>query len=385
MNALKRKARYRIGIDARMYRKATGGLGRYTRELLHHLLPLDQDNDYVIFLTQADMVEWDIDLPHVRPVVVDVVHFDPVREQTAFLRELQKQKLDLVHFLNFNHPALYTKPFVVTLHDLTMFLFPVHGTKKPNVVKKVGFNILFRHAMRAAKKVIAISEYTAFDAEKRLHVPHAKMEVVYEGGPEPLRFLPGSKDMAQKYLGTREPYFLFVSQWRPHKGIITLIEAFDQFKKETGLPHKLVIVGNPESATEEVRKALVEAPAAGDIIAPGFAPDELLPALFHYATCFVMPSEYEGFGLPVLEAYANGTPVIAANNSSLPEVVGDAGLLFPTRDSRALAEHMKKIATDQHMRETLISRGPQQLAKFSWQRCAEQTLDVYASVLEKIR
>lgn len=385
MNPIKRKARYRIGIDARMYRKATGGLGRYTRELLHHLLPLDPGNDYVIFLTEADLAEWDIDLPHVRPQVTEVVHFDPVKEQTTFLRELYAQKLDLVHFLNFNHPALYNRPFVVTLHDLTMFLFPVHGSKKPNLVKKVGFNVLFRRAMRAAKKVIAISEYSAFDAEKRLKVPHAKMEVIYEGGPEPLRFLPGSKDMAQKYIGSRDPYFLFVSQWRPHKGILTLIEAFDLFKKETGLPHKLVLVGNPEAASEEVRKALVETPSAADIIAPGFAPDELLPALFHYATCLVMPSEYEGFGLPVLEAYAHGTPVIAANNSSLPEVVGEAGLLFPTRNERKLADHMKKVATDSAFREDLIGKGPDQLAKFSWQHCAEQTLAVYRSVLEKMR
>jgi glycosyltransferase involved in cell wall biosynthesis len=368
-----------------MYRKATGGLGRYTRELLHNLLPMDQENDYVIFLTQADMAEWDLDLPNVRPVVTDVVHFDPVREQTVFLKQLHQQKLDLVHFLNFNHPALYTKPFVVTLHDLTMFLFPTHGTRKPNVIKKVGFNVLFRRALISAKKVIAISEYTAFDAEKRLKVPHAKMEVVYEGGPEPLRFLPGSKDMAQKYLGTREPYFLFVSQWRPHKGVITLIEAFDLFKKETGLSHKLVLVGNPESATEEVKKALVEVPAAADIIAPGFAPDELLPALYHYATAFVMPSEYEGFGLPVLEAFAYETAVIAADNSSLPEVVGDAGLLFPTRNARVLADHIKAIATQAGLREKLIAKAPAQLDKFSWQRCAEQTLTVYRSVLEKNR
>jgi glycosyltransferase involved in cell wall biosynthesis len=385
MNAFKRKSRCRIGIDARMYRKSTGGLGRYTRELLHHLLPLDPANDYVIFLTPSDMAEWDIDLPHVRPVVVDILHFDPIKEQSAFLKELRAQKLDLVHFLNFNHPLLYTKPFVVTLHDLTMFLFTPHGNRKIHPVKKLGFNVIFRHAMSASKKVISISEYSAFDAERLLKVPHAKMEVVYEGGPEPMQFQAGSKDMIQKYLGTRDPYFLFVSQWRPHKGIITLIEAFDAFKKETGLPHKLVLVGNPEAATDDVRKALVEVQSASDIIAPGFVPDELLLGLFHYATSFIMPSEYEGFGLPVLEAFAHGTPVIAADNSSLPEVVGKAGLLFPTRDAYALAAHMKKIATDADFRDKLLSKGPAQLAKFSWQHCAEQTLDVYYSVLEKIK
>jgi glycosyltransferase involved in cell wall biosynthesis len=376
--------RFRIGIDARMYRRATGGLGRYTRELLHHLLPLDEHNEYVIFLTEADLPEWDIVQPNVSTVISKAIHYTP-QEQTVFLKELMAQKLDLVHFLNFNHPILYPKPFVVTLHDLTMFLFPVHGAKKTPLYKKWGFQAIFRRAMRSAKKVIAISEYSAFDAEKQLKVPHAKMEVIYEGGPDPVHFLPGGKDMVQKYLGSREPYILFLSQFRPHKGIVTLIEAFDHFKKTTGAPHKLVLIGNPEAATQEVRDALVRAEFASDIIAPGFAPDELLPALYHYSTCFVMPSEYEGFGLPVLEAYAHGAPVIAANNSSLPEIVGDGGLLFPTRDSAALAEHLIKVCGSPELRAEFIAKGAQHIKKFSWQRCAEQTLAVYMAVLEKRR
>jgi glycosyltransferase involved in cell wall biosynthesis len=375
---------YRIGIDARMYRKSTGGLGRYTRELLHHMLPLDQQNEYFVFLTEADMAEWDIDQPNVRPVVVDALHYTP-KEQTTFLKELYKYKLDLVHFLNFNHPALYQKPFVVTLHDLTMFLFPAHGKRKTSAVKRVGFNLIFKRALKSARKIIAISEYTACDAEKRLGISHAKMEIVYEGGPVPVQFLPGSKDMVQKYIGSRDPYFLFVSQWRPHKGIITLIQAFEAFKKETGLPHKLVLVGNPEAASDDVREALVNSPVGSDIIAPGFAPEEVLPPLFRYATAFVMPSEYEGFGLPVLEAFTYGAPVVAANNSSLPEVVGGGGLLFPTQDHKALAACLAELAHNTDMREQLIAAGLEQLKLFSWHHCAEQTLRVYRSVLEKQR
>jgi glycosyltransferase involved in cell wall biosynthesis len=375
---------YRIGIDARMYRKSTGGIGRYTRELLHHLLPLDTHNEYFVFLTEPDMAEWDIDLPNVRPVVVSAVHYTP-QEQTVFLKELYKYQLDLVHFLNFNHPVLYRRPFVVTLHDLTMFLFPAHGQRKTSAVKKAGFGLIFKRALKSAKKIIAISEYTACDAEQRLNISHAKMEVVYEGGPVPVQFLPGSKDMVQRYIGSREPYFLFVSQWRPHKGILTLVKAFEHFKGRTGLPHKLVLVGNPEAAPEEVKNALVHSPAGSDIIAPGFAPEEVLPPLFRYATAFVMPSEYEGFGLPVLEAFTYGTPVVAADNSSLPEVVGKGGLLFPTRDSKVLAEHLAVLAQNPELREQLIAAGLEHLQRFSWQRCAEETLRVYRSILEKQR
>lgn len=383
MTSLMPTRRYRIGIDARFFLRSNAGLGRYTQELLKHLLPLDPHNEYIVFVTEADLSEWQFNYPNVTPVVVPVVHYT-VAEQTKFLKELYAQKLDLVHFLNFNHPVLYRKPFVVTLHDLTLYLFP-DQRRKSHLIRKQVFNLVFRRALQAAKKVIAISEFSAFDAERRLHISHAKMEVIYEGGPEPMRFLAGSKEMVHQYLGTRDPYFLFVSQWRPHKGLTTLIEAFTRFKEQTGLPHRLVLVGNPELASEAVKTALVESSAASDIIAPGFAPDDMLPPLFHYATAFVMPSEYEGFGLPVLEAYANGTPVIAADNSSLPEVVGQGGLLFPTKDSAMLAQHMIRIATEPKLADELTKKGAEQLKKFSWAECAQRTLEVYLSILEKGR
>jgi glycosyltransferase involved in cell wall biosynthesis len=375
--------RYRIGIDARFFRRSTGGFGRYTQELLRQLLPMDTANDYVIFLTEADLGEWDVVLPHVRVVVVPFLHFTAA-EQTKFAGLLYREKLDLVHFLNFNHPLLYRRPFVVTLHDLTMFLYPPHGRKIAQA-KKIAFSAIFRRAMRAARRVIAISEHSALDASKRLNIPHAKMEVIYEAGPAPVRFLAGSKDAVQQYLGNREPYFLFVSQMRPHKGVLTLIQAFEQ-AKQAGLPHKLVLIGNPENAPDDVRTLLTTSPYASDIITPGFAPEELMPALFHYATCFVMPSEYEGFGLPILEAFAYQVPVLSSDASSLPEVVGDAGSLFPARDAAALsALLLGSVGWTPAERQAWIDRGLAQLGRFSWERCAEQTIAVYRRVLEKGR
>lgn len=373
---------FRIGIDARMFRSATGGIGRYSRELIKNLAEIDKTNQYFVFLTEQDMLEWTVDQPNFTPVLVDALHYSKL-EQTKFLSTLYKYSLDLVHYLNFNHPILYLKPFVTTLHDLTLWHSPI-GKSQSSLLRRSVFKSIFRHAMAGSRKVIAISEYSASDAVKTLQISHAKMEVIYEGGPEVMNPEFGSKAETQKYLGTRDPYFLFVSQWRPHKGILTLIDAFNQFKTKTGASTKLVLVGNQKVMLESVKKAVVESPFVEDIITPGFVPDDVLQNLYHFGQALIMPSEYEGFGLPILEAFARGIPVIAANNTSLPELVGDAGLLFETRNSVDLAGCMERISTNPELATNLVEKGFKQLKKFSWRKMAQETRSVYMSVLEKI-
>lgn len=374
---------YRIGIDARFFRSETGGIGRYSRELISHLAEIDQFNEYTVFLTQADLPEWELNQANFKVKVVEAIHYS-VAEQTKFLRVLWAEHLDLVHFLNFNHPVLYNRPFITTLHDLTMFFYPA-GKSQKSLVRRMAFKQVMRHSLAGAKKVIAISEFSASDAAKHFNVSQAKMERIYEGGPDVKELPFGNKSMVQQYMGSLEPYFLFVSQWRPHKGIITLIEAFDKFKAKTGAPHKLVLIGRQKVSQVEVKEAMARSPYFQDIITPGFAPEELLPSLYHNATAFVMPSEYEGFGLPILEAYAYQAPVIAANNSSLPEVVGKGGLLFPTKDSGALADCMTEIYNKPELALKLIAEGQKHLSKFSWGKMAEETLALYQRVLEKKR
>jgi glycosyltransferase involved in cell wall biosynthesis len=364
---------YRIGIDARFFRAATGGIGRYTRELIAHLAAIDHVNLYRVFLTPADAKEWTLRQPNFQPVVVDIPHYT-FAEQTELLQTLNAEHLDLVHFLNFNHPVLYRRPFVTTLHDLTVYFQPV-GRSQTDPLRRKAFMYTLRRSLRSAKRVIAISDFSAADAERHLGIPQTKIDVIYEGGP-PATSLPfGNKAMVQEYLGTRDPYFLFVSQWRPHKGIETLLEAFSRFKTETNLAQQLVLTGKPDER--------ILAHSSAGVLAPGFVPEAMLPLLYHNATALVLPSEYEGFGLPVLEAYAYGAPVICAENSSLPEVAGPGALYFATKDSAALAVRLAEIATDHSMADRLIKDGARQLTKFSWERCARQTLETYQRVLEK--
>lgn len=377
------KGVYRIGIDARFFAKQHAGFSRYSRELLTHLAAIDQQNQYFVFLTPEGMAEWTIVQANFQPVVVEVAHFS-VAEQTKFLATLYRQKLDLVHFLNFNHPILYHQPFVATLHDFTLFKFPA-GRSRTSLVRKLAFEYVFGRAYRRAKRVIAVSENSAKDAEQQLKLSPLKMEVILEGAPERQEIPFGSKARLQEYLGTRDPYVLFLSSWYPHKGIFTLLEAFALFKQQTGLPHKLVLAGRQRSVSEHLKQQLAAHAYASDILMPGFVPDEVLPSLYAHASVYVMPSEYEGFGLPILEAMTYGTPVIGADNSSIPEVIGKAGLLFPTRDSGALAGRLQEILTNPERVSELKEKMPAQLKKFSWSKMAKQTLAVYESVLEKRR
>lgn len=380
MNLKSNKA-YHIGLDARFYRSDTGGIGRYSRELVKNLAAIDQFNQYTVFLTEADLPEWDISQENFKAKVISAPHYS-LAEQTKFWLTLEKERFDLVHFLNFNHPVLYRRPFITTLHDLTMFFYPA-GRSQVSKLRRMAFIRVLKRSLIKAKKVIAISEHSAHDAEKHLNVPHAKMEVIYEGGPDILGRNQSNKAVIQGYLNTKEPYFLFVSQWRPHKGILTLIDAFNRFKAKTGFPHKLVLLGKQKVLQDEVKQVLANSPYTSDILTPGFAPEELLPGLYRHSTACVFPSEYEGFGLPVLEAFACGTPLIVADNSSLPEVAGEAGIYFPTRNAEKLAERMEEVVTTPGFADEMVSKGYSQLKKFSWERMAEKTLDLYLSVLEK--
>ena len=372
---------FRIGIDARFWGREHGGISTYSRGLLHQLAQQDKQTTYRIFLNPKDVGEWDIRQPNFQAIPANFPHYT-LSEQTGFLRLLQAEQLDLVHFLNFNAPLLYRGRFVTTLHDLTVFNAPV-GRSQRSWLRRQAWLLSFRNGLRGAERVIAISEFTAKDAERKLGLAQTKMDVIYEGVPE-LRELPfGNRAIVQEYLGTRDPYFLFVSQWRPHKGIVTLIEAFASFKETTGLQHKLVLAGRQKVSGEAVEAALVKCSVAADILKPGFVPDDLLPSLYRNSAAFVMPSEYEGFGLPVLEAMRYGAPTIVADNSSLPEVGGAAALYFPTGDVAGLSDRLRQVIDEPQLVAQLQANAVDQTAKFSWARCATQTLNVYRHVLEK--
>jgi glycosyltransferase involved in cell wall biosynthesis len=180
--------------------------------------------------------------------------------------------------------------------------------------------------------------------------------------------------------GLPERYVFCVGTIEPRKNLTTLLEAY-QALRSRGFNFKLVIVDKKGWLYKGFFRRLRELGLEGEVVFPGFIPDEDLPALYSAAELFVFPSLYKGFGLPPLEAMACGTPVIASNASSLPEVVEEAGIMVEPRDVSGLTEAMRRVLTDEGKRREMREKGLRQAARFSWERTAQETLEVYRSVV----
>ncbi len=370
---------YRIGIDARFYRGETGGLGRYTRSLLAELGALDRDNDYTVILTPQDEREYVSPGSNFRPLVVDIPHYS-VGEQTRLLKLLNKERFDLVHFAQFNHPLFYRRPFVVTIHDIIMHFFPGMN-RQQSPVRQWAYERVFNDCKRA-ERILVPSQSTRRDLAERLGFPAEKLIVTAEGGSA--GFGPRSHAQIQairQKLQLPERYLIFVSRWAAYKGIPVLLPAFEKLtKKYPDLG--LVLCGKPDPQNPSVSESVAAAQKKGlQVITPGFVSDEDLQVLYAGATVYVHPSQYEGFGIMILEAFAAGVPVVTSDTSSLPEVAGDAALLVDPTDVEDLTGKIDQILQSPTLAAELKSKGFEQAKKFSWSQMATDTLEVYRDVL----
>lgn len=372
-----------IGIDARFYRSTTAGLGRYTRGLLHNLSILDKTNKYTIFITPEDDKEYDITAPNFTKVVIKIGHYT-LAEQTKFLSILNKYNFDLVHFLNFNHPLFYRRPFITTVHDLTMLLYPV-GRSQKSVVRKIAFKKVMVNAVKSATKAIAISNATKDDMVKYLGASANKIEVIYEGYDKIYHnnYSVSTIDRIKEKYHLSKPYILFVSQWRPHKGLPQLIKAFEILKTKYQLPHDLVITGKPNQNFPDIISSIKNSKFSSSIKLPGFVDELDLPLLYAGTDAFIFPSFYEGFGLGPLEAMACGAAVVSSNLSCMPEILGDAAQYFDPHDITQMAEKIASVLTDKKIRSRLKKKSLLQAKKYSWHQMAQVTLALYQKTFDK--
>ncbi|MCL5406907.1 MAG: glycosyltransferase family 4 protein [Patescibacteria group bacterium] len=366
----------KIGIDARMYRSTVAGIGRYSQNLIKNLLALDKNNEYILFMTLADKKEFEnyfienslkIENYKLKIVVVDIPHFS-LAEQTKLPKILEKENLDLMHFLNFNYPMRYKGKFITTIHDLTLLFYP-QAAKDMNLIKHLGFRLVMKKACQNATKIIAVSKTTKKDIIKKFKVPNEKIAVIYEAADDPtsLRHVAELRGASKK--NADKPIILYVGQFRRHKNLKGLIEAYQILKQE--LPCKLVILGKKENLNLDISSL------KDDIVMPGFVSDEDLKMWYKTASVFVMPSFYEGFGLPGLEAMMAGTPVVASRTGSLPEIYQDAALYFDPFNSRDIAAKIKEVIINKNLHDKLIQNGLRISRVYSWKKTAEETLKLY--------
>jgi len=376
---LKRK---RIAIDAR-FASDGSGLGRYARKLLEFVIRHGQHYDYVVLVNQGE--EGVVNFPEKNYIIEGIPyrHYS-FNEQVNYLFFLNKQKFDLVHFTNFNHPIFYRGKFVVTIHDLTLMFYPGRIRRfwlGPSVIQWA-YRKTMESAVKNSAKVIAITQYTKNDIIKYLHGDPAKIEVVLEAADEKFKPL-SDRDFVERVKNNYNldrPYFLFVSNLRVHKNIERMVAAFEKVRDE-GLDVKLMIVGQEDKRYPEAMRAIEASKYREYIVVPGFVPDEETAALYTDAIAYVFPTLYEGFGLGALEAMACDLPVISSNASCLPEVLEDSVLYFDPYNVDDIVRAMKQIATDENLRQELIIKGRSQFNKYSWDKMGREIVGVYDRIL----
>lgn len=366
----------RIGIDARFYGTETG-IGRYLERLIAELEVIDREREYVVFLRKENADRYTPKNPRFRKAIADLRWYT-LREQTLLPRILARERLDLMHFPHFNVPLGYRGAFVVTIHDLILLHYPSRRatTLGPLIfaAKYLGYKLAIGNAVRRARAVLTVSEYSRQEILRTFSVPADRVVVT------PLAAgLPGDAAAAQQK--PPRPYILAVGNSYPHKNLERLLRAFAALCKKTNGNYELVLAGPEDFFQRRLRAEARALEIEARIRFAGAVSDAELVKLYRNADLFVIPSLTEGFGMPPLEAMTAGVPVAAAAAGSLPEVLGDAAIYFNPRDETAMSAALLAGLTDEPLRETLVARGFRQSATYSWRACAERTLAVYEQAL----
>ena len=368
-----------LDVSAAVHRRA--GLGRYTLELTRALVA-QSEHDYVAFYHQRGQAHLDppIDsLPQrttqlsVKPwrLTTMLAHWFGVPQDALF------PGVDLFHATEHLLPRLRRIRSVFTLHDLIYRFDP--GSHLP--LNRIYLNTMMPRFLRTADAVIAVSECSQRDAMRLYGTPADKVHVIPEGVDA--RFKPvASQQVAQvrDKFHLPEHFVLCVGTLEPRKNYSLLFEALAACREQGHSAWPLIIAGKPGWLYEPILQRISDLGLQDLVRTTGFFPDEDLPALYNAATLLAMPSRYEGFGLPVLEAMACGTPVVCSNTSSLPEVAGEAALLVPPDDVRAWTQAIARVWNEGTLRAQMRARGFAQASHFTWERAARLTSDLYVHI-----
>lgn len=359
----------KILIDARLYGLENAGLGRYVMNLIAQLQKVDRKNKYTVLLRKKYFES--LKMPkNWQKILADWRHYS-FAEQTNIPRVIANQNPGLVHFPHFNVPLAYKGKYVVTIHDILMhkqkgrqastLSFPKY------LVKRAGYKTVFAKAVKGAAKVIVPSNFAKKEVTKYYKINPNKIVVTYLGVD--------MKVGGNAKVDIEKPYFLYVGNAYPHKNLERAIEAAWTAKLT------LAIASSRGVFTQRLERIIKKFGAEEYVKLLGFVPDDKLGSLYQNAAAFVCPSTYEGFGLPGLEAMAVGTPVIASDIPVFKEIYGDNALYFNPYDFSVIAKAMQSVLEmSEDKRKNLISKAKTHAAKFTWQKMARETLEVYNSV-----
>lgn len=373
-----------IVIDARKI--LDFGIGTYIRNLILQLAEIDGHHRdgrhrYVLLVPtkEADAIGLG-ELPPNFSTFAESAPVYSVGELFAVSRTLRRVGADIYHATHYVLPFRPPCPSIVTIHDLIHLLFPDF---LPNRRALLYARAMLRRAGKVAERVIAVSEHTAQDLVAHLGIPRSKIDVILNGVEPQFSEKPQpAEDRAVLQRHRLDPgYLLFVGNPKPHKNLQRVLEAYAQAKSQLPELVDLVCVGAGDGG-RQIEKLAASLEVEQFVRVLGFVDHQHLPALYRAASMLLSPGLYEGFGLPVVEAMASGTPVITSNTSALAEVAGNAALLVDPLNTEAIAQAIGLLSRSPSAQQALITVGKARAQNFQWRIAAEQTLAIYQGVLE---
>ncbi|HSV33069.1 MAG TPA: glycosyltransferase family 1 protein [Pyrinomonadaceae bacterium] len=370
-----------VAIDAHSVGAQLAGNESYVTNLIEALAEIDHENRYTLYVTKRAAIDrfanrW----PNFK-VRQTLPHTPLVRVPLTLSAELRRNPVDVLH-VQFTAPPIPPCPVVVSIHDLSFEHLPETFKRR----SRAQLRLTVRRSARKAAEILTISEYSRRAIIETYHVDPERITVTPLAAPA--HFAPVSDEtellrVRQTY-GIERDYILTLGSIQPRKNLARLIRAFGMLRSRDSKKQapQLVIAGKRGWLYDETLRVAGEHEAGRDIVFTGYVQERDLPALYSAAACFVYPSYYEGFGLPVVEAMQCGTPVVAGNQTSLPEVVGDGGVLVDPFSERELAEAIARVIDNPDYRAELRVKGLERAKAFSWTTTARLTLQAYQRAIK---
>jgi len=335
----------RIGINAlAAFMEPRTGVEEYTYQLIKHLTKLEEARKHRFLLYNKENLKWSW----------------PMWTQVRLSAEMALNKPDVLFIPVHVLPLVHPKNSVVTIHGLEYEYYPKMYPKKHLAYLRWST----KYALNKARKIIAVSENTKKDLVELYNGDPNKIKVIHHGV---VRYSVSNRSVRHRVPNT--PYILYIGRLETKKNIQGLVRAFDLLKKRFQVPHQLILAGPKGYGYDKIK-------LRNDVIEKGYVSEQEKKKLMQNAAMFVFPTFYEGFGMPILEAQVMGCPVITSNISSMPEVAGQGAVLVEPRDIEEMSQRMYQLIEDNDFKERLINQGYQNVKRFSWQKCAQETLKV---------
>jgi glycosyltransferase involved in cell wall biosynthesis len=371
-----------IAIDLTPTPKTKAGVGRYLINLINNLQKLDNQNKYYLFIHDDDLDSFKATCPNFEVVSVKSKYLRNIWlrllwEQFVLPSRLKKYKIDILHSPHYTIPYFSSVKKVVTYHDMTFILFPyLHIFTKRHL-----FKIYMWLSAKFADRIIAVSHATKDDVMKVLKVKESKISVAPLGVDQ--CFFEDPPDNAQEIIQSYvidQKYFLTVGTIEPRKNMLGMLKAYAELPDEFKNEYKFVICGQMGWMYQNIFDFIKESDIENRVVFVKFVPDNHLPILYKKASIFLYTSFYEGFGLPVVEAMASGTPCITSNLSSMKEVAGDTCIKVDPNNHKEIAQAIMKILENEEFRNDLSKSEIKRAEIYNWPNCAKLTIDTYKSL-----